>query len=211
MNRKEKAAAFLEEGYNITVTGRHVMLTDAMRDYAIEKVSKIERFTNRILDVVITMEVQKLDQKVDIVMKVNNLKIKSSAQSDNMYVSIDQAVDKIQTQLLRYKEKLQNHQAKGVQEVDMNVNVIRPGMVDEEDMDSEIYEESAKHEDSRMKPHEVVSKETKPLKTLNLDEAIMKMELSQDAFMVFRSEEDHKLKVIYRRSDDNYGVIEPAS
>ena len=57
-------------------------------------------------------------------------------------------------------------------------------------------------------PGEIVSRETKPLKTLTLDEAMMKMALSGDKFLIFRSEEDLKLKVIYLRNDENYGVIE---
>jgi putative sigma-54 modulation protein len=45
------------------------------------------------------------------------------------------------------------------------------------------------------------------MKTLTQNEAIIKMELSGDQFLIFRSEEDRKLKVIYRRSDDHYGII----
>lgn len=47
------------------------------------------------------------------------------------------------------------------------------------------------------------------LKELTREEALMKMELSRDAFLVYRSEEDRRLKVLYRRKDGNYGIIEP--
>ncbi|MCB1067823.1 MAG: sigma 54 modulation/S30EA ribosomal C-terminal domain-containing protein, partial [Simkania sp.] len=49
----------------------------------------------------------------------------------------------------------------------------------------------------------------RPLKHLTLDEAVMKMELSDDHFMVYRSEEEQNLKVIYRRRDGSYGIIAP--
>src|SRR5690349_1363235 len=114
MSRKSKAAEFVEETYNISVTGRHVMVTEAMKDYAIEKASKIEKFSDRIIDMLITMDVHKLEHRVDIVLKVNDIKIKSHAITGDMYASIDLAVHKIQTQLLRYKDKLQDHQAKSV-------------------------------------------------------------------------------------------------
>ena len=55
----------------------------------------------------------------------------------------------------------------------------------------------------------VVKKKKRPLKTLTIDEAVMKMELSDDNFKVYRSEEDQALKVIYRRRDGSYGVISP--
>lgn len=208
MTRKERAAAFLEEGYNITVTGRHVMVTDAMKDYAIEKVSKIERFTDRILEVVITMDIQKLDHRVDITMKVNHIKIKSSAISSDMYVSIDMAVHKIETQLLKYKQKLQDHQTRAVSEIDMRVNVIRPKELQElDEVNDAIIEESLKAEDS----FSLVPDDTRAMRTLTVEEAIMKMDLSQDAFLIFKEIDDQKVKVLYRRTDGNYGLIEPES
>lgn len=210
MTRKEKAAAFLEEGYHITITGRHVLVTEAMKDYALEKISKIERFTDKILDVVVTMDIQKLDHKVDIVMRVNHLKIKSTAITNDMYASIDLAVAKVEKQLLRYKKKLQDHQARGVKVVDMTVNVIRPHLDDGiAEVNEAIEGENLREMVETLRPHEVVSQEKMPLKTITLDEAIMKMELSQDAFLVYRDEASHKIHVMYRRNDGNYGLIEP--
>lgn len=210
MTRKERAQAFAGEGYKIDITGRHVLVTDAMKDYAIEKISKIERFTDKILDVVVTMDIQRIEHRVDIVMKVNHLKIRSSAISSDMYVSIDMAVAKIERQLLRYKTRLQDHHARGVNVIDMTVNVIRPHLDDElNDINDDIEGENERRALESLKPHEVVKVETKPLKTITVEEAIMKMDLSEDAFLIFKDEASHKLKVIYRRDDGNYGVIEP--
>ncbi len=209
MSRKSKAAEFLEEVYNITVTGRHVQVTQPMKDYAIEKVSKIERFTNRILDVLIIMDIQKLEHRVDIVIKVDHTNIKSHAVSTDMYVSIDMAVDKIRRQLLKYKNKLQDHHAKDVVSVDMNVNVLDVLVDDLVEVNDEIQSETNRREIERFRMPKVVSKEKRPLKHLTVEEAIMKVDLSGDQFLVFRSEEDQKLKVIYRRNDGNYGVLEP--
>lgn len=210
MNRKAKAAEFLEVGYNITVTGRHVQITDAMKDYAMEKVAKIERFSHRIIDVIVTMDIQKLDHRVDIVLKVDHTKIKSTAITPDMYASIDKAVDKIQTQLRRYKTKLQDHQAKGRAVVDMSVNVVRHAREDElVELNDEIENETRRRLVDKYQPHVIESREVHALKTLSDGEAIMKMELSGDVFLIFRSEEDRKLKVIYRRDDGNYGIISP--
>lgn len=212
MSRKSKAAEFLEDVYNISITGRNVVITDAMKDYAIEKISKIERFSNRIIDVVVTMDVNKLDHRVDIVLKVDHIKIKSHAVSDNMYASIDKAVHKIETQLLRYKDKLQEHQSKGVAAIDMKVNVLKSA-TDQEllEVNDEIEEENRHRVLDKYAPHKIVRKETRPLKILTDGEAIMKMDLSNDTFLIYRSEETMKLRVIYRRKDGNFGVIEPES
>lgn len=207
MNRKNKALEFADQTYNIQITGRHLEITDSMKDYAIEKVSKIERFMNRIIDINIIMDIQRLDHRVEIILKTANTKITSKASSTDMYVSIDQAVDKLEAQILRYKSKLQDHHAKGHAILNMNVDVISAKEAEDEiDMEEEMVENRS----NRFKPHRVVKQETRPLKTLTYDEAIMKMELSGDSFMLFKNEEDLKLKVIYRRKDDSYGIIEPA-
>lgn len=204
MSRKSKAAEFVAEGYNITVTGRNVQVTDSLRDYAIEKVSKIERFTDRIIDVLIVMDIQKLEQRVDISLKLNNVKIKSQASSENLYTAIDMAVHKLETQFLKYKNRLQDHHAKNLAAVDMVVNVFSQ----DEGFNEEIDEQNTHNFVNSFKPAKIIDKEKRQLRTLNVDEAIMKMELSSDRFLIFRSEEDRKLKVIYRRDDGNFGVIE---
>lgn len=210
MSHKSKALQFTDEGYDINVTGRNVQVTESMKDYAMEKISKIERFTNRILDVSVVMDIQKLEHRVDIVIKVDHIKIKSHAASTDMYASIDIAAAKIKTQLERYKDRIQDHHAKKISVVDMAVNVIRSVALEDE-VNGEIEDENLRRSESSFKFHKIVMNETCPLRVLTNDEALMKMELSGDAFLIYRQEEDNKIKVIYKRNDGNYGVIETHS
>lgn len=211
MSRKSKAAEYLEEAYAVTVVGRNVLVTDSMKDYAMSKVSKIERFSHRIIEVLVTMDVQKLEHRVDIIAKVDNVRLKSSASSTDMYASIDKAVNKLTIQLRRYKTRItDHHQAPTHEQLAMNVNIFKPLGEDvvlefNEDIDAE----NARAQADSFNFHSIVSKETKPLRTLTHTEAIIKMELTGDSFMIFRCEEDRKIKVIYRRDDGNFGVIEP--
>ena len=191
--RKEKTVEF-EQGYNVIVTGRHVQVTDGMKQHAVERISKLERVGKRIIDVHVTMDIQKLSQRVEILMKYGNTIIKSHAVADDMYVSIDQAVDKLDRQLKKYKKRLQEHHAKEVKAVEVPVEVY--SSVEEE------FEES-------VPVHKIVATETRTLKLLTDEEAIMKMDLSGDPLMVYRSEKTQKLKIIYRREDGNYDIILP--
>lgn len=211
MSRKTKAEQFQDTGYNITVTGRHVLVTDAMKDYAQEKIFKIEKFTNRIIDVNIRMDIQKLDHRVDIVMTVGHIKIKSSASTTDMYVSIDQAVDKIEKQLIKYKKRLQEHAARDLTSIDMKVNIINSEDSAIREINDEIESENNRKLIESYGPHRIVKTETKPLKNLTTGEAVMKMDLSGDSFQIYRAEEDRKLKVIYRREDGTLGIIEVES
>ncbi len=207
MNRKAKALEFVDAEYNIKITGRQVEITDSMKDYAIEKISKIERFMNRIIDINVVMDIQKIDHRVEIILKAGHTKITSQASTQDMYASIDKAVAKLEAQIRRYKSKIQDHHAKSLAIIDMNVNVLRRPTAEEE-LELEIEEEEGELNGEET-VHEIVKQEKRPLKTLTYDEAVMKMELSQDAFLIFKSEEDQKLKVIYRRQDGHYGIIEP--
>lgn len=206
MSRKEKALQFADEGYNIQITGRHVQVTEAMKNYAMEKAAKIEKFSDRILDVNIILDIQKLEHKAEITIKAGHTKIMGIGYSNDMYVSIDKATHKIESQLRRYNKKLHDFHAKskGLSDIEMNVNVIkRPN---EAELDEEIIDLSGSNNDV---PHTIVAQEKRPLRMLTMDECLMKMELSGDGFLIFKCEEDQKLKVMYRRKDGNYGIIEP--
>lgn len=202
---KEK---FSKAEYPIQIIGRHLSITDPMKDYAVEKLIKVERFGGRVIDAIIIMDVQKLMHEVDFIIDVNNTKIRVCGRSENMYASVDQAIDRLQNKLSRYMRRLREHHAKGISEIEMNVNVIKR-ILPLEEINDQIEEERLRQVESELKPHQIVSREQKPLKTLNQEEAIMKMELSEDLFMIYISEESQKFKVIYRRNDGNYGIIEP--
>lgn len=206
MNYKAKALEFEDLGYEVKITGRNIEVSDSMKAYALEKLAKIERFMDRIINVSIVMDVQKLMHHVEIILKVGRLTITSQASSSDMYASIDKAISKLEAQVLRYKSKIQDHHAKGHAVLNMRVDVIEKSI--EDALDIENAEDYAA-ETPAFPVHRVVKQDSLPLKTLTFDEAVMKMELSGDVFMLFKNEADQRLKVIYRRKDDNYGIIEP--
>lgn len=195
-------------GYNISIIGRHVQITEAMKKYAWDKLAKIERFHNHIMDVHVTMDINKIEHSVVIIVKFDHFKVKSQAVTTDMYASIDQAIDRLQRQFRRWKDKIQDHAKKKLSIVDIEVNLHRrPDELDEfnKEMEADVKQKTVQ----QMLPGKVIGNKTIPLKMLTTEEAIMKMELSGDHFMVYRQEEDQKLKVIYRRDDGNYGIIRP--
>ncbi len=210
MNPKSTAEKF-QSGYEITVIGRHFELTDAIKAYVIDKVSKIERIGERIIQAIVTLDVIKLEHSCDIQLLFGATKIKVSANTDNIYSAIDKATARLRARVLKYRSRLLEHHAREVREVEMNVDVILAPTAEEEleDINAEIESINIEAEVGLYSPHKVVAKEKQLLKTLTLKEAIMKMELAGDPLLVFRAEADQKLKVIYRREDGNYGVIEP--
>jgi putative sigma-54 modulation protein len=199
---------FAHEEYPIHVIGRHLHVTDAMKAYAVDKMTaKLKRYGARVVDATVTMDIQWIVHVVDFLIDVNNIKIKVSGKSENMYNSVDQAIDRLDAKLSKYLRRIHEHRAVPIPALEMAVQVIeRIEPIDE--INDQIEEENQKKAEVSLKPHSVVSQEKCELKTLTQEEAIMKMELSNDAFLLYVNEVDRKIKVIYRRSDGNYGIID---
>lgn len=203
-----KPKNFENEGYTIYIVGKHIEVTDALRNYVWEKLSRIERIADQIIDVHVVLDAQKLEKSCSILMNFIRFQIKVQADKGNMYEAIDKAVDRVTKLIRRYKTKLQSYRNKHLSTVDIHVNVIQPLKDNLRAINDEIEAENVKEEAEKLEMHKVVAQETMPLKTLTQDEAIMKMEITSDPFMIYRSEEDQKLKVIYRREDENYGLVQ---
>lgn len=206
MTDKNKFSEEESQGYKVSILGRNVAVTDGMKTHAINKLAKLERFHAHILDIHVTLDIQKIEHICTIVLIWSHFKIKVHASSTDMYASIDEAVARLQNKVRRWKKKMQDHHNKGVQAIDLRVNVLQRPYDELEEYNAEI-EQSIKMQDA-WRPPAVLGEETMRLKTLVLDEAVMKIDLSGDAFLMFKDEADRKLKLIYRREDGNYGLIE---
>ena len=204
----DKPNKFENEGYTIYIVGKHIEVTDALRSYVWEKLSRIERIADQIIDVHVVLDAQKLEKTCSILMNFIRFQIKVNVGKDNLYEAIDKAVDRVTKLIRRYKSKLQDYRNKDLSTVDIHVNVIKPLEDNLSAINDEIEAENVKQEQEKLILHQVVAKDVMPLRTLTQDEAVMKMEITSDPFMIYKSEEDQKIKVIYRREDNNYGLVQ---
>jgi putative sigma-54 modulation protein len=196
-------------GNRITINGRGVFVTEAMKTHALDKLSKLDHFHAHVTELHVTLEIQKLEHTCTIVMKFDHFKVKVACSSTDMYASIDKAVDKLKSKITRWKSRIQDHHKKGLKVVDMEVNVLGRPFESLEEFNEEIESENKKESMDEYCTPKIIGNDKRSMKCLTAEEAIMKMELSDDPFMIFRGEEDRKLKVIYRRKDGNYGLILP--
>ncbi len=205
----ENAENFFEEdqNYRIVIQGRNFLVTEAMRNYVFNKFEKIERFGTHIIDVHVLLEIQRIEQSCTIVLRFNHFKVKASAVSSDMYASIDKTIDRLQRLLVRWKDKIEDHHKKNHVSTAMNVRIVQRNELAE--INDDIDAETAKQEEEMLRPHHVTKEETRLLKILSTEEAVMKMDLSGDHFMIYCDEASRALKVVYRRDDGNYGIIEP--
>ena len=96
----------------ISVTGHHVDVTTAMRNYVANKVEKIERHFDLASDMHCVLTVEKLRHKAEATVNVNGGRIHADATEDDMYAAIDGLVDKLDRQVRKHKEKLADHHAR---------------------------------------------------------------------------------------------------
>ena len=94
---------------NLTVSGHHVAITQAMREYVISKMDRVIRHFDNVIDVNVILSVEKLLQKAEVSVHVRGKDIHVECIDENMYASIDGLVDKLDRQILKYKDKAYGH------------------------------------------------------------------------------------------------------
>lgn len=90
---------------NIQLTGRHLEITPAIRDYVTEKFGKIKRHFDHVIDMNIILSVEKLQQKAEATIHISGKNLFVECEDENLYAAIDMLVDKLERQVRRHKEK----------------------------------------------------------------------------------------------------------
>lgn len=98
----------------VSLSGHHVDITESMRNYVNEKVSKLDRHFDQALDIHIVLTVEKLRHKAEATLHVSGSNLHADDVREDMYAAIDGLVDKLDRQGKKHKEKLKSHRLKGV-------------------------------------------------------------------------------------------------
>lgn len=181
----------------ITVTGRHVEVTEAMRDYARKKVESLHLDYPRIIEAKVLLDVQNHRQQTAeiILFCANHIVIEVDAVSEDIYASIDEALSRVARRMRKYKTRmLKSH---------------RPRKGSIKLIEEKVYQEVALESEAEHIEHSFIHHEQYKVRPLYPDEAIMDLEISEKPFVAFYNQQTHRLAILYRRKDGEYGVIEP--
>ena len=94
---------------NLTVTGHHVEVTNSMRNYVTDKLSRIQRHSENLSNIHVILSVEKSRQKAEATIQMAGQKLYADTTQPDMYASIDLLIDKLDRQLIRHKEKSKKH------------------------------------------------------------------------------------------------------
>ncbi len=169
---------------NVIVTGRHMDVTENLKNYAEEKVRKFEKYLSNISEAMVTLSVEKYRHKAEVLLKVNGVLIQAEGTTGEMYSSIDNVVEKLEKQVKKYKEKLVSH---------------RKG-------EGKTFQVESKEEERQP---EIIKRKSFEMKPMTPEEAAMQMDLLSKAFFVFTNSSSGDINVVYKRDDGNIGLIEP--
>jgi putative sigma-54 modulation protein len=172
---------------NITVYGKNIILTEALKDVATKKISRLDKFFHNDVEAKVVLSVERKKQKVEVTIPFNGRILRVEEASDDMYSSIDDSVEALEKQIRKYKTKLE---------------------------DRKYNSESIKFEnieplDDSEEEFKVVKTKRFAIKPMSIEEAVLQMDLLKHDFFVFLNADTEEVNVVYKRKDANYGLIEP--
>lgn len=170
------------------ISGKNIEITDALRNKAMKKLGKLDKFFDPETEIHVTMSVEKSRHILEVTIPFDGGVMRAEVEGDNMYAAIDKAIDILEGQIRRYKTRLEKR--------------LREGAYTPENFESgkEVEEEGE---------FKVVRTKRFEMKPMDVEEAILQMNLLGHEFYVFTNAETNQVNVVYRRKDGNYGLIEP--
>jgi putative sigma-54 modulation protein len=189
-----------------SVTFRKMDPTDAIKQYAEEKVKKIKRFFPDPINANVVLALERYQHRADVTITLHNgLVLKGQNTSDDMYSSIDLAMSKIEKQVRRYKDKIRSHKPATGPQLPFRVDVIEQPEVMAEPEPMVVPD--APDADLMSK---VIRSDEHTAQPMSIEEAVMQLNLMNNAFLVFTNSANQSINVIYRRNDGNFGLIDTA-
>ncbi|NEW08834.1 ribosome-associated translation inhibitor RaiA [Paenibacillus sp. SYP-B3998] len=180
---------------NINIRGEHLEVTEALRDYVDKKLNRLERYFEAPLtsDLQVTLRVIKGMQAVEVSIPLAGVLLRAEERNNDMYASIDLVVDKLERQIRKHKTKTNRkiRQEGGKRDL-FKMETSPVTYLDEEE------------------DFELVRSKRFMLKPMDVEEAILQMNMVGHSFFVFSNMDTDQVNVVYRRDDGKYGLIEPA-
>ncbi|EJS74915.1 MULTISPECIES: ribosome hibernation-promoting factor, HPF/YfiA family [Bacillus cereus group] len=174
------------------IRGENIEVTPALKEYVEKKLSKLERYFDTFPEIKVNLKVYSDKQRIEVTIPFTDLLLRAEENNSDMYAAIDLVVDKIERQIRKHKTKVNRKlREKG----SVKTNFILPEAVAVLD---EVEEDEL----------ELVRTKRFDLKPMDVEEAILQMDMLGHSFFVFTNADTNETNVVYGRKDGKYGLIE---
>lgn len=174
------------------IRGENIEVTPALKEYVEKKLSKLERYFDTFPEIKVNLKVYSDKQRIEVTIPFTDLLLRAEETNSDMYAAIDLVVDKIERQIRKHKTKVNRKlREKG----SVKTNFILPEAVAVLD---------AVEEDEL----ELVRTKRFDLKPMDVEEAILQMDMLGHSFFVFTNADTNETNVVYGSKDGKYGLIE---
>ncbi len=179
----------------IIISGKKIRLTDGIKGYVEKKFSRLEKFLSPDAELRVTVSANKKErQKVEVTLdSINGHIVRAEEIQDDLYSAIDLVCDKLNRQIVKYKNKFRSRSAGN--------DTIRFEMIDElVDENVEVLPEETELIFERRKRFDI--------RPMSPEEAVLQMNLLGHDFFLFKDQDTFEVCLVYRRGDGGYGLIE---
>jgi len=188
----------------IKVSGKHIDVGDALRTHVEQNIeSSVAKYFDRPVDAHVVFSRRGHEFACDSSVHLSTgLTAQAHAVASEIYSAFDQATDRIEKQLRRYKRRLKDHhntRTDPIEMIEASSYVLRG------------HDEEADEGDTNGMQPVIVAEMTTPIKSLTVGEAVMQMELAHAPFLLFRNDANGRINIVYQRDDGNVGWIDPAN
>ena len=173
--------------YNIR--GDKILVTDAIKEYIASKLDKLNKYFDSPEDITanILVKVKGFEQTIEVTIPTTNFTIRNEESAEDLYAAIDLVIDKIERQIRKNKTKINKIEKDAAKKL----NFAFMENIEEDDEDTII-----------------VRRKTLNTKPMDEEEAMLQMEMLGHDFFVYKDRDTKRVCIIYKRKDNNYGIIE---
>ena len=170
-----------------SVTFKNINSSDHLKSYVMDKLDRFDRLLDNPAEANVVLKVEKFRHIAEISMSGDRMNINGKEETEDMYSAIDMVLDKLEKQIKKGKEKVRERRSKARSKAKM------AGLAPSED-------------DDIAQQVKVTHIEYKPM---DVDEAVLQMDLTTENFLVFTNARTDQINVLYRRNDGDLGLIQP--
>jgi putative sigma-54 modulation protein len=177
----------------LDITFKNIDSTDALKDYAAKRLSKLDKYVDKPSEVHAVLSVEKRRHMADITLSADGVVINAVEITEDMYSAIDMVMDKLERQVKKHKEKLQGKKGQAKAQFETEEEAPAPKAVK-----------------GRKKP-KVAYERDYFVKSMSTDEAILQMGMSGGDFIIYQNADTKQINLIYKRGDGALSVVETLS